>query len=60
MIPKHVEGLVCTLAENHIFDSEKTALIAKFELVFSESNLWFSALTNFQFPNVVGYRILYR
>lgn len=47
--PKQDEELVFALAENHRFNSEKTASIANSGHVSSKLNLWVSALANFQF-----------
>ena len=54
-IPKQVEESVFALAENPIFDPEKTAPIANSGLVFSKSNLWLSASANSRFFNLIGY-----
>ena len=54
IIPKQVEESVFALAENPIFDFEKTAPISNSGLVFSESNLRTLASASVQLSIVTG------
>ena len=57
-IPKQVEESVFDLADDHIFESEKTSPLLDVGDVFSDSNLQPSALSKLRFFNLFGYRIL--
>jgi hypothetical protein len=47
-----------TIEKGLIFESAKTTPSSSSGTVFSESNLWLSALANSQFFNVLGYAFL--
>jgi hypothetical protein len=56
VIPKQAEESVFPIAEHPIFDPEKTAPMSNSGLVFSESNLGYSASANSRFFNLFGYK----